>query len=220
MRRVFFALALFVPALAARPASILDQVIETYGGVRAWSGVVSIKQTGVVGTTMRGEGGVLTRELTVPDQLRITIQYPNSTEVRVVRGREGTRNGVAVTGPQLDAMRLQCARIDLPRLLIAKRKAVIDRGAGVRNGIKVRLFELPLDDGLILTMEIDPSTKHIIHTTGTLPLQNGGRMAFEAGYSDFRRIEGRLFAFRETNIAGGVVTGETRLEKVEVVVKA
>lgn len=41
-------------------------------------------------------------------------------------------------------------------------------------------------------------------------------MAFETLYDDFRVVDGRLFAFREVSIAGGAVTGETLLQKIEV----
>lgn len=213
-------LILCIAATSASAASIIDEVIAAYGGASVWSGIESIRQKGVVGTTMRGQGGILTRELTPPGRLLIVIEYPTSTEVRSVDGRTGFRDGEPVTGPQLDAMRLQCARMDLPRLLLARRSAIVDHGVRTRDGREIHLLEIPLPDGLGLLAEVDVATKHIVHTTGSLPLPNGGRMSFENDYSDFRMVNGRLFAFREVSIAGGVVTGETRLEKIEVREKA
>ena len=219
MRRLALLLAFFV-ATTASAANIVDQVIAAYGGVAAWSGIDSIRETGTVSSTMRGTNGKLTRELVPPDHLRIVIDYPNESEVRIVDGRTGTRNGEAVTGPQLDAMRLQYARMDLPRLLVARRSAIIDRGEQTKNGVRVHVIEIPLPDGLALTADIDPATKHITHTTGTLSAPGGTKMSFECDYFDFTFVGERLFAMREVTTAGGVVTGETRLKKIEVRVKA
>lgn len=219
MRRVFVLLVLLT-AVRASAASIVDEVIAAYGGVAAWSAIDSIGETGTVTSSMRGTTGKVTRELRPPDHLRIVIEYPNETEIRLVDGKTGTRNGEPVTGPQLDAMRLQYARMDLPRLLVARRSAIIDRGEQARRGARVHVIEIPLPDGLSLIAEIDPATKHITHTTGTLAVAGGGRMSFESDYFDFKFVGERLFAFREVTSAGGVVTGETRLKSIDVRVKA
>ena len=214
------ALLVFFAATTASAANIFDEFIAAYGGVAAWTGIESIRETGIVSSAMRGTTGKLTRELAPPDHLRIIIDYPNETEVRAVDGKSGTRNGEVVTGPQLDAMRLQYARMDLPRMLVTRRKAIIDRGEQTRNGAHVHVIEIPLPNGLALIADIDPATKHITHTSGTLPAPGGGRMAFDCDYFDFKFVGERLFAMREVTAAGGVVTGETRLNTIEVRVKA
>lgn len=217
MRRLAFVLT-FALACNAAADGIIDDVLKAYGGAGAWSAIESIRQTGVVRTTMRGDAP-LVRELIPPERLKIVIRYPSFEEVRIVNGRTGTRDGEMVTGPQLDAMRLQAARMDLPRLLAVHRASIIDRGVATRGDVAVHVLEIPLPDGLRMIVDVDRATKRIVHTTGVLPTPNGKSMAFENEYSDFRFVDGRLFAFREVSVAGGTVTGETRLATIEVKVR-
>lgn len=112
----------------------------------------------------------------------------------------------------LDAMILQAARIDLPMLLIDRAGSVSDRGETKRDGVSYRVLEVALPRSMKVTLEIDPKTHHIVRSIGSMT-----SMSFETVYSDFRTIDGRLFAMHETNIAAGMTTGETVLTKVEVI---
>jgi len=40
-------------------------------------------------------------------------------------------------------------------------------------------------------------------------------MTFETRYDDFRTVDGRLFAFKETNFASGTKTADIVLSKIE-----
>lgn len=202
--------------LAATLTNPVDSIVKAYGGVDAWASVHTIRESGKVRTTMRGEDGVLTRELKRPDRLSVIIEYPSQLEVREVHGNAGTRDGEPVQGPQLFAMVLQAARMDIPTILMTHRESVIDRGAVQRDNRTFRVLDIPLQNGLILTLEADPKTWRVEKTIGSIPLPNGQVMAFETLYDDFRVVDGRLFAFREVSIAGGAVTGETLLKKIEV----
>ena len=201
---------LFLIAMTASAASLADEVIAAYGGRNAWKDVQAVKQSGTI-HAMRGDGAT-TRELVRPDKLRVTIRYPQSEEVRVVNGDSGSRDGQAVTGPMLDAMILQAARVDLPMLLIDRAGSVTDRGTTKRDGVVYRVLEVALPRSMKVTLEVDPRTHRIVRSIGSMP-----SMSFETIYSDFRTIDGRLFAMHETNIAAGTTTGETSIEKVEVV---
>ena len=209
MRFGIFATLLLI-ATTASAASLADEVIAAYGGRNAWKDVQAVKQSGTI-HAMRGDGET-TREFVRPDKLRVTIRYPQSEEVRVVNGDSGTRDGEPVSGPMLDAMILQAARIDLPMLLVDRASSVHDRGETKRDGVVYRVLEVALPRGLKVTLEIDPQTHRIVHSIGSMP-----SMSFETYYSDFRMIDGRLFAMHEKNIAGGMTTGETTLAKVEVI---
>ena len=209
MRSAIFMTLLLITSTASA-SSLADEVIAAYGGRIAWASVQAIRQTGTV-RAMRGDEKV-TREFVRPDKLRVVVTSPRGDEVRVVDGKTGSRNGVEATGPMLDAMILQAARSDLPMLLIDRAGSVSDRGTTTRDGATYRVLEVAIGPTMKVTLEIDPKTHRILHSTGTMP-----SMTFETAYSDFRTIDGRLFAMHEINIAAGMKTGETTIEKVEVV---
>jgi hypothetical protein len=180
--------------------ALADKVIAAYG---PWQNIASIRQTGRVIPAMRPDEGKLTREWERPDKLRVEIAYPSRTEVRVVDGNHGTQNGKEATGIGLDAMRLQAARIAEPLLLAEKRASL--RSAG-ENAI-----EIPVAGTMTVTIEIDPATGHILKSTG-----KAEGIEFSTTYSDFRRVDGLLFAFRETNTAMGTTTATNELTKIDV----
>jgi hypothetical protein len=195
---------LLVAALNNNLDNLIARVMTTYGGAAAWSRVTAFHQTGTVIPAMRPGEGKLTRDWQRPDKLRVEIVYPTSTEVRVLDGDHGTQNGKDASGMALDAMRLQAARLSLPELLIEKRKTLRqleDRAA----------IEIPLAPSMTLTVEVDPETGHIIRSTGKA---NG--IEFSTSYSDFRAVDGLLFAFREENSAAGTKTGTNQLGKIEI----
>ncbi len=135
--------------------------------------------------------------------------------MRILAGGRSWRNGEPVAGPPRDAMLLQAARLDLPRLLLEGRPQLIDLGEMRFEGRKLRAVGVPLDGNLQLAVGIDPQTARIVRSEGQLPTP-GGPVRFAATYRDFRRVGSALFAFGESNFAGGQKTGETRLEKIEV----
>jgi len=182
---------------------LADKVIRAYGGSAAWQKVVSFRETGRVIPAMRPGEGKLTRQWQRPDKLRVEIVYPSNTEVRIVEGDHGTQNGKEATGMGLDAMRLQAARLAVPRLLAEKRAAL--RSAG-DNAI-----EIQLSPQMTLTIEIDPQSGHIIRSTG-----KASGIEFTTSYDDFRMVGGLLFDFREENSAQGTKTGTNEIAKIDV----
>ncbi len=197
--------------------SLVAKTVGAYGGEQALEKARHVRQFGSTTSIMRpGLQGSIQREFTGPDKLRVQVTFSNDVETRIYNGREGWRMGEAVTGPQFDAMVLQAARIALPLNLMKNRKKLVDKGRGEVEGKPVRTLELPLGNGLKLTVDIDPETGRIVRSAGRGGVGMGGRpIEFITGYSDFRKVGSVLFAFREDNFASGMATGETKLEKVE-----
>ena len=196
------------PAASAQSLDVVvGNVMKEYGGTAAWQKVTTIRETGKVVPAMRKGDGATTRFWQRPDKLRIEIVYPTEREVRVVDGDHGTRNDKDVTGPSLDAMKLQAARLALPLLLVEKRVSL--RDAGVRDGF--RAIEIPLSASLTVTVDIDPKSWHVVRTTGKTT-----GLEFIVDYSDFRRIDGLLFAFVEAGTAQGMPTAKTTLDVIVV----
>ena len=189
--------------MAALNNDLADKVIAAYGGAEAWKKVESFKQAGRVVSQMRSGEGKLSREWQRPDKLRVEIVYPSHTELRIVDGDHGTQNGKEANGMGLDAMRLQAARLALP-LLLAEKRAELTSPA--KNTI-----EIPLPSSMTLTIEVDPATGRVLKSTG-----RAEGIEFTTSYSDFRKVDGLLFAFREANTAQGMPTGNNEISSVEV----
>lgn len=197
-----------VTSPSARAQSLDDvvgNVMKEYGGTVAWQKVTTIRETGKVVPAMRKGDGATTRFWQKADKLRIEIVYPTEREVRVVDGDHGTRNDKEVTGPSLDAMKLQVARMALPLLLVEKRASL--RDIGMRDGF--RAIEIPVSASLAVTVDIDPKSWHIARSTGKTT-----GLEFSVDYSDFRRVDGLLFAFAEGGMAQGMPTAKTTLDTI------
>jgi hypothetical protein len=214
MRRAFFVILLILAAAPAFAASeldtLVDRVIHEYGGDKAWKKVDTIAQSGRITSSMSGDGN-LVRTWMRDSRLRVEIHYASKSELRVLDGDKGTHNDQAVSGLQLDAMKLQWARLAFPAVLIAHRAQV--RDAGTRDGLRV--IEVPLSASLKVMAAIDPKTAHIVRSAseGTM---GGMTMQFVTEYRDFRIVNGLLFAFGEENFAQGMKTADTTLEKIDV----
>src|SRR5438045_3168506 len=114
---VIAALLLPPAAFASDPDALVDKVVTAYGGAAAWGKVTQVVAHGRVVPAMRKGDGVMTRTWRGTNDLRVEIAYPeNKTEVRVLENGKGTNNGRESNPMELDAMRLQAARLALPKL--------------------------------------------------------------------------------------------------------
>jgi len=194
---------LLLVALNNPADALVEKVIRAYGGAAAWESVVSFRQIGTVTPAMRPGEGKLTREWQRPDKLRVEIVYQTNTEVRVVDGDHGTQNGKEATGMGLNAMRLQAARLGLPLLLADKKSSL--------RAVAEDTIEIALAPAVTLTITIDKANGHIIKSVG-----KAEGIEFSTNYSDFRMVDGLLFAFREENSAQGTRTGTNQISKIEI----
>jgi hypothetical protein len=207
-------LALVMPAAAEDVGVLVDKMVAAYGGQAALEKIGPIREEGKVEATMRvGSSGPIVRTYARPSKLRIQIgEGPKFNEVRVLNGANGWRNGQESKGVSYEAMVLQAARLDLPWLLLANKTKLVHKGAVERDGRQLQVLELPLESGSV-SAGLDATNGHILFSSGTTKT---GSMTFETAYDDFRTVEGRLFAFKETNIAQGTKTAETILSKIEI----
>jgi hypothetical protein len=222
------ALALVAAAVLALPAparagartppagATIDAVLVAYGGRAAVERARAVLQEGEVSSALHAGSGRLARLYERPGSLRVEIAWPDRPpEVRVVHRAYGDRDGREVTGtPPHAAMVLQAARLDLPFLLWRERGRVVDRGEVTRDGRRLRALAVPLPGGIEIVAEIDPATHRIVRSSGSVPA-GGGRVEFATEYSDFREVDGVLFAFREESWASGRHTGATVLSRVQ-----
>jgi hypothetical protein len=210
-------------AASEGPEALVARVLAAYGGRAALERARVVREEGTVTSLMHPGAGRMVRLLSRPASLRVEIAYPGSPpEVRVVHGGHGDRDGVEVTGtPAHAAMVLQAARLALPLALAEPGAKISDRGEVELDGRKLRAIALALPDGLEVVAEIDPQSGRILRSVGAMPVPgSGGRIEFATVYSDFRKVAGVLFAFHEANWARGQRTGDTSLEKIELLREA
>lgn len=79
--------------------------------------------------------------------------------------------------------------------------------------IRIPVLELQVKEGLLLKAFIDPATKRVGLVQGTMA-SAGMLTEFRTEYSDFRFVDGILFAFHEENFASGSHTGTTRVRSI------
>jgi hypothetical protein len=197
---------------------LIGRSIEAYGGEELLVGARRIFQEGTVTSTMRqGAGGRIVRLYERPVRLRVEIEYPgNESEVRILDGGRGWRNGGPVSGPMYQAMLLQAARLGLPAILIDFQASLQDLGEVERDGQRLRAVGLDFHQGLRVTVEIEPVSGRILRSEGTISGQDGRPvLTFATEYADFQDVDGFLVPFHEVNYAQGRRTGETRLDSVE-----
>ncbi len=224
IRPVLLALCVFVlavgPLRAAEPAvkspdAVIDRVFAAYGGRTALEKVKAYRMEGSVASKMRGDGA-LVRTFARPGRLKTALDYPNHPEIRILDGGKGWRSEAdgkmpPAEGFLLTSMVLQAARANLPWLLDERRATT--KVLPPMEGGKLQGLEIPLGQGLTLTVYIDTATGRIVRSSGVLVAPEM-KTNFATDYSDFRTVDGILFPFREANFASNQSTGDTVITRV------
>lgn len=221
---VFSVMVLFtaLPAGAAenQTSLLIDRVLAAYGSQEDLSEVRSYRMEGTIIAKMRNTDGPAFRTLARPDRLKVDLQYPGAREIRILNQDVGWRSDKAgelqpVTGFLFESMRLQAARANIPWILGDMREQARPTVPVVIDGVQYAGIELTLGSGDLLRAYAHPDTHLIIHSQGVLDMP-GMKTAFVASYSDFRKVSGVLFPYREENYASGFHTGSTIIEKITV----
>jgi hypothetical protein len=210
-------LAVPTRAPAQDAAELAALCVEAYGGADAIAAASAFVQVGQIVTAGgRGQPGRIIRAFHRPDKLRVEIDRPGrDPEVRVLIGDEGWRGGRLVGGPMHHSMVLQAIRMDFPAFLIAAPEQIAEADPMERGGTEFRVLVMAIGQGLTLSAEIHPETGRVHRTTARIPMEGQPRpLEFVNEYSDFREVNGVLFAFKEVTYAQGRHTSDITLEEV------
>jgi hypothetical protein len=74
-------------------------------------------------------------------------------------------------------------------------------------------MQVILEPGLIIRLYADPKTALIVYSQAILNTEKL-KTHFETAYSDFREVDGVLFAHHEENWASGFNTGTTEIQEI------
>jgi hypothetical protein len=199
-------------------AAVIARVIQSYGGREALERIHAYRMEGTIHAIRGMRAGPTVRVFERPDRLKVGMQYPEGSEVRIVDGARGWRNSggdplAEAHGPMLDAMVLQACRAAVPWILIergAQARRIEDLA---RDSVALIGIEIPIQDKLWLRAYVDPKSFRVAMSQGMLG-HGGMQTQFETVYDDYRSVEGILFAFHEENYASGTHTAFTRFDKV------
>lgn len=212
------ALLLPFPSAGQKPGvpAIVDQVVQAYGGSGVLEAVGALRLEGTITAHPRREQGTFRRSITGPGSMDVRLQYPSTTEIRVLSEWKGFRGSdpdhlTEVEGPLLGAMRLQGARASVPWILLGMKDAL--RVVAVRTEDVV--LEGDLAPGLTLRFFIHRGTHRVTRSESEVRV-GATVIPFSTDYADFRKVRGVLVAHLEETHASGVHTATTRVERVTV----
>lgn len=204
------------PSLSQRDA-LCSAVVRAYGGPEALARSLRSRAEGEVQARMNGGAGTLRRDFEAPGRLRVTIEYPNRTELRLLDGAEGWRGGsagvLAVEGLPHLAMVYQLLRTNPAWALDTHRERVELAGSHEVAGRPHWLLRLAWSPGLTVLFSVDARTYHVGRVEGVLSA-GGLTTAFATEYDGFEVVDGVLVPRIEETWAGGRHTGTTRLTSV------
>lgn len=192
--------------------TVLNQLVNTYGGEDNLRKMDSMVQEWDMTALMGNRQGTDTRYIRAPDQLRVDLNYPKKSETRVLNSEtafvlfEGTEPK-EVSGMQRDAMRLQLMRLYSPLMLRNKIESVSLTEEGGLLALSL------VENGVHVHYMINKENWHIEKVAGSL-LMNGNEIQFLTEYSDFKVIEGILVHQKENKFAGGMNTAVLQLRKI------
>ncbi|MDX8411462.1 MAG: hypothetical protein R8K46_06290 [Mariprofundaceae bacterium] len=194
----------------------IDQILEAYGGRDRLLAVKAYRLEATMQAVRRDEQADVFRIVEGIDRFTLMLRYPSQTEVRVFsQGRVWQGNDPEqldpAQGPPADAIALQAARINIVRLLDVMRIRVRQGEASETNSV----LELRLAANLWVRALIDKATHHVIGTQSMMRVGEQS-MVFETLYSDFRQVDGVLFAFREEKYASGAHMGSIDVHLIEI----
>jgi hypothetical protein len=213
-----FCMALLLAATFEATADVstwLNKIGKAYGGEEQIMAASAFQQFGVTFSKMRGSEGKMTRSYRYPDHLRIAIDYGGSdAELRLLAGPHSWKQSQTAGEPFYSAMILQATRLGLPAVLFAHKKNVKDGGEYKdQQGRTLHILELRFHKSNHIAVGIDPETGRIAESASTISMETF-KMQFGTRYDDYRKVNGRLFAFKETHYVMGRETGYTHLESI------
>ncbi len=214
---ILMAVALAPDSRAESLDSVLDAMIEAYGGERVLRGADSMLQEWQLVALAGNRHGSDRRSIRIPGRLKVELTYPHKTEVRLLNGDDavvvlGGSGPRQAARPQRDAMRLQLMRLYSP--LALRERIGLMQMAGADGHWVLVLNE----SGLRAEYFVNRETLTIEKVVGYLSV-GGGEMTFVTEYSDFAVMNGILVHRRENKFAGNTNTAVLQLRSISFDVK-
>jgi hypothetical protein len=205
---------------AGRIASLVDKVIDTYGGREAVEGMHSLHLRGKIEAFMLHDRGTYELWFRRGRKLRVETKYQHAWEVRILNGERGYRSSDTlpfeeVFGPRYFAMVYQYKHLDILHDLLRGTYQIRPAGRSSLNGNDVEVLKLKDSEGTVMDIAVETRTFHIVKVTGYFSAENK-KTELSAEFSDFRKVGGLLFPFKVTNYAAGMKIAQTVIDDYSV----
>jgi len=192
--------------------TVLEQVINAYGGEENLHKLDSQIQEWAVVALMGNRHGSDVRTIRIPDQLKVELTYPGKTETRIINREAshviyGAAPAKIAVQPQRDAMRLQLMRLYSPLVLRDRRDSLTLSAEGESCALSL------VENDVSVDYLINTKNWHIEKVVGSLAI-NGSEMQFLTEYSNFTFRDGVLVHERENKFAAGVNTAVLQLRRI------
>jgi hypothetical protein len=213
---LFVALIVLLISCAHQPTrdsgTVIDKVIEAYGGRERLAKVAAVAAEGRVTALVRNDEGSYRRTFRRDRKLVVDVALSRSTEKRILdgmRGFRGTGGQVEeVFGPRYLAMVYQYNELNLPFGLLDNSFTIVELRRDILHGADVRVLRCTDHEGNELDVFVSAENYRIVKCSGTF-MMGTQSMSLGAEFSDFRSIGGVLFPFKIVNYAGGNKISET-----------
>jgi len=226
MKKLFLIFALTIilvpfPAAADEELDlVIDRVIQAYGGAKVDT-IRSYRMEGIISARRRKIEGSMKRTFRRSQSLKVEIDYPANPEVRILDGDRGWRTDPKegtireVEGALYKSMVLQAARANIPWILVENWSDIREIPGRIIDNRMTMGLELTIGQGMLMRFYINPTTHLVIHSQAILNTPQL-KTYFETAYSNFRKVRGVMFPFREKNFASGFQTGTTVINKINI----
>lgn len=218
MLAVLAACFLAPPALAqpTTAVAVIDSVMAAYGGRPSLLAVRAYRLDGVLRAHVLKRNAEVVRIVRTPLDMDLMIRYPSKMEIRRKEAGEVWRGGSPhtlspVRGPLRGSVVLQAARVNYPWILDEMK----DRARLSRSADGFDALEMPVEEGLRLIAFVDRTTRRIVRSESVVKAGKR-KIRFLTRYSDFRKVEGVLFPFREETYISKMHTGTTVVVRIRV----
>ena len=202
---------------AQKITTIINKVIDAYGGKEVIENIDSLHAKGKIEAFMRHDHGTYELYFKRGKKLRVETKYEHSWEVRILNGDKGyrssdTRSLEEVYGPRYLSMLYQYKHLDILHDLSKGAYQVRSAGRSSVNGNNVEVFRITDKDGAVMDICIDANNSRIVRVTAYFS-EGNKQIDLSAEFSDFRKVGDSVFPFRIINYAGGMKTGQTVIEE-------
>ncbi len=197
--------------------SVINKVIDAYGGKEVVEGIHSLHAKGEIQAFMRQYHGTYELYFKRDRKLRVETKYEHLSELRILNGDKGYRSDDGlpleeVFGPRYFSMLYQYKHLDILHDLLRGSYKISSAGKSSVNGNNVEVFRLLDKEGTVMDVFIDVNNFLIVKITGYFS-DDDKKMDLSVEFSDFRKVGGSLFPFSITNYAAGMKIAQTVIDK-------
>lgn len=230
MRGFFYILMFFllIPGLKAhgaeeplseaqRIASLMNKVIDAYGGKDIIEGIHSVHAKGKIEAFMLNDHGTYELYFKRGGKLRLETKYGHSSEVRVLNNERGYRSTDTlpfeeVYGPRFLSMVYQYKHLNILHDLVTDAYRIRSLSQPQTSSDDIEVFRLNDKEGTVMDISVNRKTFFIVKVAAYFSAENK-QIALSAEFSDFRKVGDSVFPFKITNYAGGLKIAQTVIEK-------